>query len=335
MAVTPVSQGPRAGHLNALLSQLSIEFRPTNGRYVVDEIFPVLPVQFENDSYAKWDKGQRFRVDRTDGRDTLRADGTRAREKKYGWTYDTYLAEEWAEDFYVTDREVNNSDAGLDIVLAHSNGIYDDILRDRELRVAASLTATATYASANTATLSGANQWNSASFASQSTAVFSTIKTNINTGRNAIRTATGGAMPNVVIIPEAVALVMENDVALIDALKHNGAISSLVSDGSFLPHGGMFFGMRILRPSMSYQSEVEGETAVNVDVWGKNLVMAVVGPPAQRTLTFGLQFRKQAFGMMNSWREEATTSTYYRVGMIQAEKIVAAECGYLIHNVIA
>jgi hypothetical protein len=335
MPITQVSNGPRMGHLNQLLSQMSIEYRPTRGRYIVDDIFPVLPVQFENDSYAVWDRGQRGRVDRTDGRDTLRADGARAREKKFGWTLQSYIAEEWAEDFYVTDRELANSDAGLDIVLAHSNGVYDDILRDRELRVANVLTTLATYASSNRITLSGVNQWNNASFVSQSTALFSQIKKNVNDGKNAIRQSTLGALPTHIVLPEAVALVMENDFALMDALKHNGAIPNLVSDGQPLGHGSQFFGMTVLRPSMAYQTEVEGETAAISDVWGKHVVMAVVGPAAQRTITLGLQFRVKAFGMLNSWREDAVTSTYYRVGMIQSENVVAANAGYFIQNAIA
>lgn len=336
MAVVPVlAGGLRNVHLNKLLANMSIEFRPTNGRYIIDELFPVLPVAFENDAYALWDKGQRFRVDRTDGRDTLRADGAQAKQFSFGWTYDSYIAEEWAGQFGVTDREVANSDGGLDIILGHSNGVYDAVLRDRELRVASTLTATATYSSTNRVTLSGTDQFNNASFASQSTALFSTIKNRINTGKDAVRTATGGLIPNTVVIPESVALVMENDPGLMDALKHNGAIPNLVTDGNILPHGGMFFGMKILRPSMSIQTENEGETATSVDVWGKNIILAVVGAPAPRTITFGLQFRKQEFGTLKSWRDDSIDTTWYRVGMIQAEKVVVADAGYLIKNAIA
>jgi len=335
MPITQVSNGPRMGHLNQYLSQLSIEYRPTNGRFIADELLPVVSVSKESDAYATWDKSQRARVDRTDGRDTLRADGARARQFKYGWTNDSYIAEEWAGDFYVTDRELANSDEGLDIVLAHSNGVYDAIIRDREIRVASTLMSTNTYASTNKTTLAGANQWNNASFASQGTVKFSQIKSDVMTGRRAIIQQTMGAIPNVVVLPDAVATVMENDFALMDALKHNGAIPNLVSDGMPLAHGNTFFGMRILRPSMVYDTSIEGETAALTDVWGKSVLMAVVGPAAQRTITLALQFRVKPFGMQNSWRDEATTSNYYRVGMIQAEKVVASSAGYLINAAIA
>lgn len=335
MAVTPVPQGPIGNHLNALLANLSIEYRPTNARFIVDDIFPVLSVQFWNDSYAVWDKGQRFRLDRTDGKDTLRQPGTRAKQFRAGWTNSTYTAQEYSGEAYIEDSEAANTDAALNLLQAQLAMVQDKILLDREVRVAATLTNTATYPTANTVTKSGVNQWNSASFASQSAVLVSQIKADIDAGKEAIRKATGGIMPNTIIIPEPVAQVVERDLGVADLLKHNGGITDLVSNGYPLADGNKFFGMRVLRPSGTYQSEVEGETATVVDIWGKDVILAYVGPAAQRTLTFGLQFRVKPFGALKQYREEAIDTTFYRYGTVQTEVVVVSNCGYQIHNAIA
>lgn len=335
MTLTPTSGGPIGGHLNQLLANLSIEYRPTNARFITDDVFPVLPVDKENDTYALWDKSQRFRVIRTDGNDSLRADGTRAAQKKYGWTYDTYVAQEFSEEFGITDREAANTDAGLQLIQAHMAGIQDDILLHRELRVANLLTTAANYASTNKVTKSGTSQWNNASFASQTTVLASQIKNDIDTAKNAIRQQLGGVMPNTIILPEPVAQQAENDFGLMDLLKHNGGITDLVSNGYPLADGNKFFGLRILRPSGTYESENEGESSTVTDIWGKNVVVCYVGPAAPRTLTFGLQIRKQPFGAMKQYRDEGIDTTFYRVGMIQTEKLIVANAGYLISAVIA
>lgn len=335
MALTPTSGGPIGGHLNQLLANLSIEYRPTNARFIADDVFPVLHVDKENDTYALWDKAQRFRVTRTDGNDSLRADGTRAIQKKYGWTYDTYVAQEYAEEFGLTDREIRNTDQGLQLKMAHMAGIQDDILLHRELRVATLLTTAANYASTNKVTKSGTGQWNNASFASQTTVKASQIKSDIDTAKNAIRQQLGGVMPNTVIIPEAVAQVAENDFGLIDLLKHNGGITDLVANGYPLAHGNKFFNLNIVRPTGVYESENEGETSSVSDIWGKHVIVCYVGPAAPRTLTFGLQLRVQDFGTLKEYREDSVDTTFTRVGMIQTEKLIVANAGYFIQNVIA
>jgi hypothetical protein len=94
-------------------------------------------------------------------------------------------------------------------------------------------------------------------------------------------------------------------------------------------------GMRVLMPTITYQSTVEGEADSIGYVWGKNVVMAYVNPaPALNSLTFGLTFRKDAFGI-RSWREESTEETVYEVSVNQTEKLVAADCAYLIAAAIA
>lgn len=328
-----MNYGVRGVHINQPLSNLSVGYHPSG--MVAEQIFNVVPVKHESDDFYKWDKGQAFRVERTDGKGSLRADGTRAKGVNFGATVDQYVAEEYGLETRITDRERDNADSALQLEVSKTRRVQDLVLLDQEIRVASILLTSGNYPSGSTTTLSGTSQWNNASFASQSTALVSQIKADIDTAKNQLRQTLGGLMPNTIVIPEPVAEVVERDAGIVDMLKHNGGITDLVSNGYPLAAGNKFFGLNVLRPSGTYQSEVEGETATVVDIWGKNVIICYVGPAARRTITFGLQFRKQPFGMMKQYRKEEIDATFYRVGMIQTEKVVVWDAGYLIKNVIA
>lgn len=325
----PGSATVQGVHVNAPLSQLSIGYHPTG--MIAEMIFPVMKVAHESDLYYKWDKGQAFRVERSDGKGTLRADKARAKQFNYGFTLDSYTALEYAGEVSVSDREVANADSALQLQVSKVRRVQDEILLDQEIRVASLLTTTGNYASANFTTNSGTSQWNNASFASQTNGQHSVIKGQIETGKEAIRKATGGLLPNTIVIPRAVAAIMYNDVGLVDLLKYSPPANLATSD--ILPD--TLWGMKVLVPTAVYQTAVEGEAFSGSDVWGKNVILAYVNPnPGLDALTAGLIFRQREW-QVKQFREEEIDSTFYRPSLIQAEKAVAFDCAYLIQNAVA
>lgn len=305
-------------------------YRPTG--FVADQLFPVLPVKKRSDLYYVWDKGQRFRLERSDGRNTMRADGARSKQVNFGFTTANYSAEEWALSTFVTDEERDNQDQPLQLEVSKVQGTQDLLLLDYELRVANLVTTTGNYDSTNFTTLAGTSQWNNASFASQTNGNVSVIKQNLDDGKEAIRKATGGLDPNVIVVPAAVERVMARDLGFADLLKHNSAHPDLLTNGDLPP---TIFGMRVLRPRAVYTSTVEGETETYTDVWGKNVIMAYVAPnPGLNIISFGYSFRSRPW-QVKTWREEAESKTMYEPSMVQDEKLTAKGAGYLIQNAIA
>ena len=316
-------------HVSAPLTQLSVGYHPMG--MIAEQIFPVIRVQHENDLFYTWDFAQAFRLERTDGYDDERADGTEARTENYGATLSSYIAKEFARRTTVTDRERANADSVLQLETSKIRRTQDKILLNQELRVANLLTTTSNYLSANFVTLAGTNQWNNASFASQSTAVQSQIKKNLDDGKEAIRTATGGLEANTIIIPAAVARVMARDVGIFEQVKYTHP-DLLV--GGYLPP--TLWGMKVLMPTAGYVSAVEGETVTTAtDIWGKNVILAYVNPtPGVDSITASAIFRSRDW-QVKTWRDEAIDTTYYQASIIQAEQIIAKPAVYLIQNAIA
>ena len=315
-------------HVSAPLSQISIGYHPMG--MVAEQLLPVIRVAHENDLYYVWDKGQAFRLDRADGMGSKRADGTEAKTLNFGATLTSYQAYEYALRTRITDRERENADNMLQLETSKVRRVQDLILLEQEQRVASLLTTTGNYASTNFATLSGTSQWNNASFASQSGATQSVIKQNIDAGKEAIRQQTGGYEANTIVIPAAIARIMARDVGIFEQVKYTHP-DLLV--GGYLPQ--MLWGMRVLMPTATLTTSIEGEAPTFSDVWGKNIVLAYVNPnPGLDTLTAGAIFRARDWSV-KTWRDEAVDSTYYQPSLIQTEVLVAASAAYLIQNAIA
>jgi hypothetical protein len=327
-AIASPLQGVGSVHVNTLLSQFSIGYHPTG--MIAEQVFPPVKVTKESDVYLTWDKGQALRVDRSDGYGTLRADGAESRTEDYGGTWTNYQAQEFALRTKITDRERANADAAFALEQSKVRRAQDKVLLDMELRVASICTTAANYASANKTTLSGTAQWNNASFASQSNGQHSVIMGEILAGMNAIRSSTlGGLLPNKIIIPYAVAIVMKNDVGFWDSVKYQ---SNSVNFDVLPP---TLMGMDVLIPRVPYQTAVEGEALSTSDVWGKSVTLLYVNPsPSIDSLTFGVTLRSRDWGV-KTWREEKLNTTFYEASLVQAEQLVTADCGYLIINAIA
>lgn len=314
-------------HVNAPLTQLSLGYHPQG--FIADQVFSVYPVAHESDLYYKWDKGQAFRVGRSDGMASLRADKTAPKRLNFGATVDSYVAQEFALEDTVSDREVANADAPLNLAASKIRRLQDLIMLDYEIRVANIATTTGNYAAANFVTLAGANQWNSATFVSNTNGQHSVIAGEIFTGKNAVRLASG-MVPNTIVIPYAVAMVIANDPGLIDLIKYTR--SDLLVEDLLPPR---LWGMDVLIPRAPDTTAIEGEAVSLGDVWGKNVVLFYKDPtPGLDSLTFGLTFRQRPW-QVKTYREEKTDETVYRPNFVQAEKLVAADCAYLINACIA
>jgi len=319
-------------HQNVPLTQFSIAYRPTG--LIAESIAPVIKVAHESDLWYVWDKGQRFRVERSDGYGSMRADKAEVKVLNYGATLKSYTAFEFALATEISDRELANQDSVLQLEVSKVQAVQDSLLLDQEIRVANLFYNTANYPAGNFATLSGTSQWNNASFLSQTNGAHSIIKQQIELGKEAVRKSTGGLLPNTIILPRAVASVLFNDVGLADLIKFNtnNPMANLLS-ADFIPE--TLWGMKVLIPTGIYQTAVEGEAFNGADVWGKNVWMGYVNPtPGPNTLTFGNILRVREWNV-KQYREERRDVTVYRPSIVQTEQLIAGDAGYLIVNAVA
>jgi hypothetical protein len=310
-------------HVDVPLTNFSLKY--SNGAFVADRVCPRISVAKESDKYFLYGR-QDFKE-----RQDVRADKADANFIN-SWTIDdtpTYTCLEHSLADYVSDRERRNADAPLAPDFDCTQGLTQMILLGREKRVADLYTTAANYStSGNTVTLSGAQQWNNASF--DSTSKTNAIEVRIDTAKEAIRSAIG-MNPNTIIIPSAVAKVVKRDSAVRDLIKYTD--QTLLVNGDLPP---VLWNMNVVMPEAIRNSAAEGQTFTGADVWGKNVVLAYMAPNPQtpRVVTFGLTFQSQA-RETTRWREEGKKSDAINVAEILVEKMVCEYCGYLIASCIA
>lgn len=315
-------------HIDAALTNVLIGYHPQG--MIAEQIFPVISVKKESDKYYEWNKGEAFRVPDT----TMRADGTRAKTLGFSLSTSSYLAEEYALNAEVTDRQLANADSVIDLRSAKSRRVKDILMLDQEIRVATLLTTQGNWASTNRVQLSGTQQWNNASY--DNTVSASQIESRIDVGKEAVRTQTGGYEPNVIIIPSAVAKVIKKDSKIRDIIKYTHA--ELLVDGDLPPQ---LWNMKVLIPKASKNTNKEGNaTQTLTDVWGKHVVMLYV-PTAGALDEFacGYIFRVSNAAHTpwgaRTWREEPEKKEVIEVEVCQDEKLVSNVGGYFIEDCIA
>src|SRR5688572_15533250 len=138
---------------DTLMTNISLAYGPTG--HIADQVLPPVPVRLEDGTFISYDK-YRFNIPQAIRR-------TRSGYKEIDSTLskDTYHAEEYGLESRIDDRERDNAMPGLEIDETTTEILTDNILNNRERRVANLVTNT-TNVPQNT-TLAGAAQWSDAS----------------------------------------------------------------------------------------------------------------------------------------------------------------------------
>jgi hypothetical protein len=315
-------------HIDAALTNLATGYHPAG--MIGETIFPIIPVKNESDKYYEWNKGEAFRVPDN----TMRADGSRAKTIGFSLSTSTYSAEEYSLNVQVTDRQIANADIVINLRSAKTRRVKDILMLDQEIRIATLLTTQGNWAATNRVQLSGTQQWNNASF--DNTVVASSIEGRIDTGKEAVRTQTGGHEPNKIIIPSAVAKVIKKDSKVRDLIKYTHA--DLLVDGDLPP---VLWGMKVVIPKAAKNTNKEGNaTQTLTDVWGKHVVLLYVADgPAIDEISAGYIFRVSNSAHtpwgVRTWREEDKKSEMIEVEVCQDEKLISNVAGYFIEDVIS
>jgi hypothetical protein len=313
--------GVRDVHINQALTNMAIGYHPQG--LIAEQIFPIVPVAHETDYFYIWDRADAFRKE-----DTLRADGAESNEVEFKVTKDTYSAEEYAMKVGVTDREMGNADSVLQLKISKQKRLQDKLLVDLEYRIATLVATTTNWDTNNSVSLSGTDRFDNASYSDSNA---TSIEYRIDTAKEAIRKATGGLEPNVIIIPSAVAKVVKRNKTIRDLIKYTHA--DLLVDGDLPPS---LWGLKVMIPKGSYATSNEGAaTQTLADIWGKSIILMHVNPnPAIDAVSAGYIFRSRPW-MTKEWREEWKSRDVIETGYVQAEKIVSTYAGYVIANCIS
>lgn len=249
----------RSQIVNPILTNLARQFKPDEAGFIADRVAPRVPVKKESGQYPVFDQQYFFGA----GVNPLKPDRAASKEVDISWSTESYLCEEYALNFSISDRERQNIDSEVRLQESKQNAVQSRLLIARERRVAAS------YA-ACTKTVTPSVNWD------QDTA---TIEADVKAGIAFIRD-TYGILPNTIIIPATVAdeIAVQADIREIFKYTVNG--QALLAEGvKALPP--RIWGLEVIVPSGIYTADEDAATPTYSTIWSDNVYIAYINRAAQ------------------------------------------------------
>lgn len=289
-------------HVSVPLSQVAIKYFEPG--FVGEQIFPPLAVVKEADKYWKFGREHLRNVE------TRRAIGTKSNRVDWAATPVDYSCEEEALSHLVPDRVRDNADVAIKPAITSVEFLSAMIRRGAEKAVQ-SIVQSTTYIPYYHDVVT---PWDATSGQNPHNDV-NQAKRNVrrNCGKNA----------NIMVMNE------ETAQALLVWLKQLAytPFKEYAEKGELPPR---IWG---LKPVVAYPIEdtsMEGQTASISDIWNDNVLVAHIdGAPSLQMMTLGLTIRSQNY-VTRDWRDEESRGTVYEVSVIQTQKLVCAEAGYLM-----
>jgi hypothetical protein len=294
--------------VDRFLTTLSVGYQ--SGGHIADRVLPPVNVADEVGIYWVYDKS-RFNIPYA-----KRAPRSVYREIDWKSARDSYVSEEYGLEMKIDDRERSNSAIPLDLDETSTEILTDNLLNNRERRVASLVTNAANYPVGHTVTLAGVDQWNDAT---------STPIDDIEAGRAQIRRVSG-MLPNTIAMGYEVWTKLRRNPQILNELNGEPATEANVA--------AVLGVQEIIVGSVLYNTKPEGQTEVLGDLWGKDVLLYYREPRAAlRRAAFGYQLVVQPLRVFR-YREQRINCDVIRVTEIRGEKIVAITLGYLIKNAV-
>lgn len=302
--------------VDPLLTQFVVQFAQEHGMFIGDKLFPTVPVSNESGTYYTFTSTKDFFTlpDKTE-----RAPGTPYGRGQLGVGTSTYATQEDGWEIPVDDRIQDNALPPYDPRRSAAENAAEVVLLRREKNIIDAITNTTTFAS-YTEALSGNTQWDDENSEpiDKMDSICETIRGNC------------GLWPNTVVMPWDVWLKLKEHPVIIDRIK---VTNDKIVTVDLLAR--LFNVDRILLSQAAYNSAEEGQTVSLADMMSKKLFVGYVAPSPDLTRpSVGYTIQKHGF-LAKTYREEKVNSEIARSYVNEVQKIVAAECGYLVTTVIS
>jgi len=310
-------------HVDTPLSNLLIAAFETQGDFVGQRLFPVVPVGKQSDRYYTLDKRSWLSI-----HNTRRAPKQRANRIEFDISSDAYFCDNYALAADIPLEDLTNADAALSLRQSNTNLIARGLLADYETRVAATATTSGNHVAAPVRN-SGASAWdatNSADLVDQIMLGHTTIFANT------------GLRANALVLDYQSYLYAKQNTRLFSRFQYRASGSALVSDVQMLEA----FNVDTLLIARSQKNNTNpAQTASVTSIWGPTALLArVENAVSLQTATYGLSFRWTPDDLpgpmvVTTAMENEAGSRRIEVlegGYYQDEKLVAKELGYYINT---
>lgn len=309
-------------HQNKALENVAIAYK--NEEYVLDQAFPVVPVEKESDVYHVWTKADMLRSEAL-------AVSPGARAPRGGFSIGApvvYTTECIKFAWPVPDRIARNADTPVRALIEGTEMAMDQVLLAREIRIttilttAANWTATYTgYATPGTLAIAVNSEWNTANGVPIDNIVF--------TAKRAVRDSCGRRANTMVISEDVAEALMHND-QIILRVRNSVVDRPAVVDMAAL--GAVLRIPKILVVSAVRNTAMEGQAVTMAEVFGDNCWIGYVAPsPSIMAPSAGYTFQVAA-PSVRTWREEAEEQDVTEAAVNFVAARTAADAGFLITN---
>jgi len=304
-------------HVDAILTNMSVAYMQEAYAFVASRAFPQVQVAKQTDKYFVYDQADFFRdqVQR-------RADGTQSAGTGYSLSTASYSAEVYALHKDIGDQTRANADDPLDMDMDATRFLTQQMLIRQEVEWASAAFTTGIWDSNVTPGV----LWDAAN---------STPIANIETGKNAVLTATG-YVPNTVIMSYKVFSALMDNADIVDRIKYTSTDS--VSEDLL---ARLFNVDRVLIMAGTYNTAANGATASYSQIGDKDVLLCYVPenpglmqPSAGYTMVWnGVSSGMGTSSAISRFRLEAEKADRIEIEAAWDTKIVSSALGYFLSNV--
>lgn len=310
----------RDWHIDAAMSEISVQFALSQDKFIAQDILPIVPVAKQSDKYYVWSRNDWFRIP-----NTRRARATAPKYIESGVSSLGYFAENYMLGERIPFEDLTNADAALQREESAVKLVTQLIMLDQENRVATLLTTAANVGSGNA--LTGVNRWNDRTG--------SDPVSDVTTGKSWIQLESGQTDLTMVVGQQV------HDALLLHPDIHERVKYVARADQANLANAmADIFGVkRYLIGKAVQNTAAENLPGTMAYVWGKNVVLIYTpDAPALNMPSGGYMFRWRPTGFSDFVAEtrddEDIKARIKRVGYFQDEVVTSTECTYLLTTVV-
>lgn len=315
----PIPSGPNA-HVDVPLSNLAISaFADGDDEFIGDQLFPVIQVAKQSDKYYTIEKSAFLRNE-----ETLRAPKTKALRLEFTVNSDSYFADNHALAEENALEDLANADIAIGLRENSARLVATRLRRAQEIRIANLVTSASNLGSG--VALSGGDRW--------SDFISSNPLADVRTAHAFLRQTTG-LRGNVGLMDWDTWQIVRHHPDLLDLYKHtSGGQLNLDQLAATFTVDKILLGQGII------ENMPEGSTSSSItNIWSNVFMLAHIEPAAGlKTRTLGLRFNWQPAGFPGAMQIERSVQAgagsrkveIVEAGHFQAEKVVAADLGYII-----
>lgn len=360
----PLAQGiDQLQIIDPVLSQIAVQYRPHG--FVYGQIVNSFPVEYNIGQYPEFAKAGFFASG--DGRPV--ADDATTPLLEFEYSEQFYHCKDYRKKIRLTRKELQQAHPALRLTESKTVGLLDVFAGEREKRLANLLLPTETSASAArsgaaltikgiAAGVGGSNKkWSEGTKAAEAE-----IQKDVYTAKKEVYLKTG-LWPNTLVITQQIAENMALDYTLKDQIKYALGLQQISQGVGILPE--KLFGLNVVIPDGALTNTAGAGIAPNLaEIWGNHArVLYVNQNPSWGTpsVAYGMRGKvadgfsystpavaeggpggisqNEPGGMaqwtvVDRWAEADPPATNIRVWECVDEKIVGAELGAVIENVI-